>query len=1766
MVRVVLAAAILQASSFLSALASAAQAESSAVSSCSSGLCLAEELSNTVSEADDVLDPAVGLMQKALLYKKREQRLGEIARVNASQPAQVITDEKPFRAHFSPCLLESDGYRSIPFSTAGVAQVEFFQAMGLVRPQQICTSQTPSLSSFMPGYDAEKQNDIAQWVIMIWAGIAGILIIWSIGSVIFVPRKKELEGITAQKMNLADEDKAWKQGFFHWVSLSWVDDLVGRYGKCLHSVIDDKEIISNRQDEEYKPYVVFRDHWRAEIEAKGSVANASLVNALYKTVGFRATVSLVIMVIIEEIFSSLAMVWALEKFLNTLEEINVQKRLNPGQPVSLLEPTLQVVGLLWGVPMVYRTASIVVNLLDGHYTNICAAGLASTVFEKAMNLPVGSAALQEPEVAQSGDEDTKESNQKQPSVVQLLNVDIIEVWGYLLRDTLYTIMSPFIMVVLFIMMIKEIKMAGVVGFAYVVPCVIMIVLAQWWNVSWWKRYQIFQDQRLKWLTETILHIRTIKSLAWEKLSYEKLHNAREAELMCNQRCSIVGGFIASIAHTLPWGSLLLALYFMMMTEGGVEAHKIIIIQRIIGALLASLGQLIVGLHKMVAVPNSFRRIKTFLAQADRPNPNLIRQPVLGNPNAPIVRLRGSFSYVKDQPPILQDLDVAIPRGELVGVVGAVGSGKSSFMQAIIGELYPVGNAFIEAPMPGTGRVAYCAQVPWIFEGTLRENIIMNDALEHDRYYKSLYAAGLTHDLQILPGGDQVTIGSYGIRLSGGQRARVALARAAYMEQADVVVIDDPFAAVDAQTGQHICNELLLGPVMRGRTRIVVTQPNPSRLRSFDRILVLENGRVVETGPPAEVMETKAFKRLLCESKDGSATAEEAGHEVRSSGGQGNVSAMIKKAVEPANQLRDAEAHDYISWSTMVWWFQAAGLTNIFVFLGMVTVQRSVELRESLVLAVWIDTKMAQPLVDDRVFILRCIMVVSAACVSIVLAQYACSRVSISASRKIHEGVMKSILRAPVDRFFDKQPIGRLINRLSLDMRQVDDAVTMVIFAMLAFAVGFVVTNSFILRAVPTKIAICSIPFFLVIGYFTYLYRGIAVPLVFHSKFSLSNLQDLQTVVLHSCVSIRANGMFDGFMIRYNHYSQSVIRSQYLIFHVCKAWVQSRVFLCFSALTCVFALGGLWSDMPMGTLATIITMSFTQMHEFEHISMGFTQFLNVLNALQRLTRYMHIPQEAAGELPSDPLVRLRAKLERLELASLELKRGPAVKEYLSTAHPARSHESEPSLLVCIRGKSPVLRASPDGTALELVEGCKLRDLAPGCKAFKHIEDGYLIIAVNSVSNSAELMAQELCNPPSSLWLDLWNSKFSEGMRVQLEDLSAGYGNEKSVLHGINLTIEPRMKCGFVGKTGCGKSTTLLCILRLLEPRSGRILVGGRDTSKLGLATLRSMVGLVPQDPTVFEGSWRFNIDPFGEFPDGRIWEALQCVQLMPFLRSLPDGIDSEISRDGANLSFGQRQLLSLARMVVRQPPVLLLDECTSALDPVTQEAAQKTLISGFPMTTVIAIAHRVETIMNFDRIIVFDEGSIAEQGSVEEVLKVENGIFANMVKHYEQLRAVKLHILLLNTEITVAANTGSEALLAVVASRTSEFNVINAATALHRFGRIHGRDNFEKGPLAEDKAFGALLRRAVELLNSARSSDARAVATIAHSLGSLGIRDSDTAKAVVAAAGKHLEHFDRQGLANLAWALARLPKVKGTGPLARKVALAARAEVWNFGPQ
>lgn len=1552
-----------------------------------------------VAQDDFGLEPAVDLLQKAMWGRRKDVKVAKgdalpVAKGNALPIVQGLqaaavgggNGSHPLKTAWDPrngCLFpdDRDGH-ILPMVTDVRADIATLHELGLAQTMSLrnCGKQgLPKLDSLIPHKNVDEKNRMAFWLMIAWCLFAAFLIAWSIWSVASQPRKPEYKEVHKRKLNLANEEDAWQRGFLHWASLTWADDLMGRYGKCWSSVIDDSELVEDRMDLEFEPFVLMKEQWKQEVDRVG-IEDASMLKCMFRVIGKKAMVGLVVAIIVETFMSNVGMVVALDAFLSHLEYLEREKYNHPEVSVSFLEATVMIIVYIFGVPMIFRTATIIVHLLDGYYTNVCASGISSIVFQKAMSLPVGAAP---PDPKEEKVEGYYEQNMR-PNLVQLLNVDIIECWAYLLKTIVYMFVQPLITIVLFVMLIQKIKIAGFIGILYIIPCTACTIYGMSFNIRAWMRYQGYQDERLRWLTETIIHIRTIKSLAWEKMSFEKLHAVRTKELHQNQMCGIINGFVGAIGHTMPWGTMLLAAGVALYTQGFLEAYTIIIIQRIMGGLLHSMMSMLSGAHKFVTVPNSFKRIRKFLMENELPDNVLRPAPALAAPDAPAVRVLGSFAYTKEKkPPTLADLDISIKQGEFVAVIGAVASGKSAFLQTLLGELHAREDSYVEAPTPSSGRVAYCSQVPWIFEGTLRENVLMSRGFDKDRYFKALYSAALLQDLEILPGGDQVTIGSYGIRLSGGQRARVALARAAYQEDAQLVIIDDPFASVDMPTGQHLCQELILGPLMQGKTKVVVMQPNPIRLKCADTVILLEGGRVAAHGPPGEVMGSQAFKELLAKndrnqefSADG--PVEQASMDGCQQGGERTERICEKKSVEVPQLLREQELQDHVTASTCFWWVRNAGYGNLVFFFSIMIVGRWVGLWEALAIARWVDAKVYHD-VDDMHYIYYTISVVMCNCVVIILMAYAGTRVMISASTSLHSKVIKAILRAPVDKFFDKQPVGRLINRLSFDMRKVDDAILGTITLLLSFVIGFVVTESFILRVVPMKIALISIPVFAASFFFIYVFRGTAVPLVFHSKFALSSVQDLQATVLSCCVSIRGNNMSDLFQSRFNHFSHSVIRCHYLIFHICACWVQSRVFLCFSALTCLFACGGLWANVPLGTLATVISQQYAQMSEFEGLSSGFTAFLNILNALQRLTKYFDSPQEAAEHKAGDIEVRSSAMVTRQQLVSLEVRT-----------------DQDSSILVCRKGGNPILKSAADGRSLLLCKGRSLADLAPGCKALQVLGEDYTLTGVNSASRQAHLMAQELSNPSAVLFLDFWHSKFSEGMRVQLDCLTAGYATEKNVLHGISVNIGPMMKMGFAGKTGCGKSTTMLCLLRMLEPRSGRILLNGVDASTLGLSALRHIVGLVPQDPTIFEGTIRSNIDPFNEFPDAKIWECLRSMQLLMWVRQQSAGINSPIAKEGANMSFGQRQLLCMARMVIRQPPVLLLDECTSALDPNTQHVVQETILHEFPMTTVIAIAHRVETILDFDQVTVFDAGHVAEQGSIKDVLQIPKGIFAGMV--------------------------------------------------------------------------------------------------------------------------------------------------------------------------
>ncbi|CAH3186583.1 unnamed protein product [Porites evermanni] len=218
----------------------------------------------------------------------------------------------------------------------------------------------------------------------------------------------------------------------------------------------------------------------------------------------------------------------------------------------------------------------------------------------------------------------------------------------------------------------------------------------------------------------------------------------------------------------------------------------------------------------------------------------------------------------------------------------------------------------------------------------------------------------------------------------------------------------------------------------------------------------------------------------------------------------------------------------------------------------------------------------------------------------------------------------------------------------------------------------------------------------------------------------------------------------------------------------------------------------------------------------------------------------------------------------------------------------------------------------------------------------------------------------------------------------------------VLRQINCDIKPGEKIGVVGRTGAGKSSLTLALFRILERAGGRILIDGIDIASIGLQDLRSRLTIIPQEPVLFCGSIRFNLDPFNKHSDDELWTVMEVSHLKSFVSGLNDGLQHKITEGGENLSVGQRQLLCLARALLRDSKVLVLDEATAAVDLETDDLIQQTIRREFADRTVFTIAHRLNTIMDYDRILVLDNGVIFEFDTPEKLLKQES-LFMKMAK-------------------------------------------------------------------------------------------------------------------------------------------------------------------------
>lgn len=1420
----------------------------------------------------------------------------------------------------------------------------------------------------------------AGWASMLWAaGVVYLVTSSAAGAARAAPAlprddgDSRLQGPQDEKVLHADEQGAWRNSFCRWLSMSWMDSLMGRYGKSgAGTPVELHELGWHGWDTAAEPQALLREAWAAELSSRGAV-EAKLLRALRRVVGLRPCCVILLAAWATAFLELVGMVMALDVLLAYAEEAAAASAVGPGAGPLPLEPTLMAVGLLFTAPLLHRCCSVVLNMVDGYYTSLISSSLGCLVFEKAMRLPVGSGYR-----IQDSHMDAAKVGLNKPDIVQLLSVDTIQEWTFALKTLALLSAAPFALAALACLLAARLRLAGVLGALYLFPGLIASWLIVRWSTHFRRQYQGYQDVRLQRLAELVTNARAVKALMWEKLCCQKIHEAREGELNSNQAYTLCVGLLVGNIHLTTWVMALSSLFICAVLQGAVAARDVWVIFQIMASMQACLHLITGGLRKAVNLPSSVSRLECFLKQPERPHD--VRSPTQ-RPGAPVVQVTGSFTFEEGIPPVLHNLDLVFARGELIAIVGATGAGKSALAQAMLGELFPSGLAHIVSP----NSVAYAGQVPWIFEGSIQENIMAGHKHDLDRYHEVLHATALLPDLALLPGGDQVAVGSRGVGLTSSQRARIGFARVAYAEEPGLVILDDPFASLTQAMSRHVFQQVLLGPLLRERTRVVVMEPGSHELLGqFDRVVLLDKGYVVVDGPPKVVMASRAFQRLWSSKASaedridtGAWHLEEETPSVDATlAVVGGDKTAIKKcglpfapgALGTLEGVRhalpgEAEVQAHATWRPLATWLRAGGPAYAAVAALLAILQRVAQLAESLTLARWANRAEAGDCAH-RIFAVTIFVIVVLNCSLMWINEWIGSRFARRSATELHDRALAGLARAPVDHFYDRHPLGRVLNRMSMDLMQIDGAIVSTLLGLLRNLIGTAIQQIYILTIVPVWATLSALPLYAAIAFFGYLYRGTVVSLTCCSRVNMSIMQELTSQLDTAHLMVRANGLCPFFLSKYRGAIDATTRTNYLLSSACKSWMSLRVSLCLSFQVAAFALYATESirTVGVGTLGLVVSFSFALMSDFEPTADLFARFALLCSALQRVAEFSSIPQEAPEELAGGAQLRLTLLVGRGELVGLELQQAPL---------------SGGPLVLCEMGGKPLLQATVGGHALTCAPGRRLAELAPGNTNLPGVGDGYHLVAINGTEQNVEGMAKELCCPSEDLRLDLWHASCARGVQVRLQGLRVGYGAGPDVLRGLSAELPPLSRTALVGPTGSGKSTLLLCLLRLLEPRQGQVLLGEMDAARMGLRALRTMVGLVPQDPTVFKGSWRSNLDPWGHHSDERLWEVLRCVHLLPQVKAAAEGLLGPLGAGGCGLSLGQRQQLSLARALVHQPPVLLADDSVSALDPAAREAAWAALRTALPRSTVLAVAARPGDTRGFDRVLLLRHGEAAE---------------------------------------------------------------------------------------------------------------------------------------------------------------------------------------------
>nr|ASS36021.1 ABCC4 [Samia ricini] len=856
---------------------------------------------------------------------------------------------------------------------------------------------------------------------------------------------------------------------------------------------------------------------------------------------------------------------------------------------------------------------------------------------------------------------------------------------------------------------------------------------------------------------------------------------------------------------------------------------------------------------------------------------------------------------------LTDLSLTIKPGKLIAVIGPVGAGKSSLLHVLLREL-PLTSGSLHIG----GTVSYASQEPWLFAGSVRQNILFGQPMDRPRYNAVVRRCALDRDFSLFPHGDKTIVGERGVSLSGGQRARISLARSVY-KRADIYLLDDPLSAVDAHVGRHLFESCVVG-YLRNTTRILVTH-QLQFLRDVDQIIILKNGSIAAAGDFDTLSASGLdFATLLArdeqeeEKPDPNVIVDDdTSHFSQSSFRKRQMSIHSVSSVDnltatspPEGTREEAEMKSAGAVSGRVYAAYLMASGNPLLVTLMVLIAVLAQLLGSgsdWWTSFWVNLEEDHPLTSNHTNSLLedvnfsnvgltrydCIYIYTGMVIALVvislLRSFLFFSMAMRASTRLHNKMFSSITRAPM-RFFHLNPSGRILNRFSKDMGAVDEVLPSALLDVLQIGLSLIgivvvvaVVNYWLL--VPT----------VAIGFIFY---GLRIFYLSSSR-SIKRLEGVTrspvfshlNASLQGITTIRAFGAQEALIREFDNHQDLHSSAWYLFI------ASSRAF-------------GFWLDLVCVIYIAMVTLSFLVFGQEEHggnVGLAITQAMGLTGMFQW------------GMRQSTELENQMTSVERIE-------------EYSNI-------ESEPPL-------------ESDG------------DLKP---------------------------------PPS----------WPESGAIQFRHVFLYYApGEPPILKDLNINIKPKEKVGIVGRTGAGKSSLINALFRLAYIE-GDIIIDGRETSTMGLHELRSQVSIIPQEPVLFSGTMRHNLDPFDEYPDQVLWRALEEVELKEAVMELPAGLSSRMSEGGGNFSVGQRQLVCLARAIVRRNRLLVLDEATANVDPQTDALIQITIRNKFAECTVLTIAHRLHTVMDSDKVLVMDAGQMVEFDHPHVLLQKPDGVLKGMVE-------------------------------------------------------------------------------------------------------------------------------------------------------------------------